>query len=119
MNRHRTHALGLALSSALLASCSNAPLYGLADPLKPPIDNRLAVSGSFCTEDPLAVEFPVKILFVVDVSQSMAETDPPDPARGNLTERTRAVNEVIDALAGHRGIQIGIISFQSSINDLT
>lgn len=117
MISRRCRALGLLL--AALSGCTDAALYGSPDEKRPPVDNLLAISGEFCTEDPSKVEFPVKILFVVDVSQSMTQTDPPDPARGNLTERTRAVQEVITALAGQRGVEIGIISFQSSINDET
>jgi hypothetical protein len=109
----------LAVLALALTGCTEAALFGSREKSKPPVDNRLAVSGDFCTEDPSKVEFPVKILFVVDVSQSMSQTDPPDPTQGNLSERTRAVDGVITSLAGQQGVEIGIISFQSSSNDET
>src|SRR5262245_54839380 len=112
----------LFLIAALASSgaCTSAQLERIPDPPPPPIDNFLAVSGRFCTEDPKAVEFPVKIMFIVDVSQSMAVTDPPDPLDPmNLSGRARAVTEVIDALAGTPGVEIAIITFGSGANDVT
>lgn len=109
----------LAFAIAVLAACTDTTLERVPDPPPPPVDNLVEISGNFCTESPLAVEFPVKILFVVDVSQSMSQTDPPDPADNNYSARTRAVIDVINALAGVPGVEIGIISFQSAINDLT
>lgn len=102
-----------------LAACTSVDLERVPDPPPPPVDNLVSVRGEFCTESPLAVEFPVKILFVVDVSQSMTQTDPPDPADNNYTARTRSVIDVINTLAGVPGVEIGLISFQSTINDMT
>jgi hypothetical protein len=120
MRRWSAALLALASSSALLsAACSDVTLERLPDPPPPPIDNLMAVRGKFCTEKPESVEFPVKVLFVVDVSDSMSVTDPPDPADNNYTARTRAVIDVVNALAGVPGVEIAIIAFQSGINDLT
>ncbi|HEY3546992.1 MAG TPA: VWA domain-containing protein, partial [Propionicimonas sp.] len=109
----------LALGLALLGGCTDAQLESVPIPPKPPLDDKLRVEGSFCTEDPTAVEFPVKILFVVDVSDSMSVTDPPNPLDNNFTGRTRAVIDVINQLSGTKGVAIGMITFHSSINDLT
>ncbi len=109
----------LASFVALGGACSDVTLEKLPDPPPPPVDNLMAVRGRFCTERPESVEFPVKVLFVVDVSDSMSVTDPPDPADNNYTARTRAVVDVVNALAGVPGVEIGIIAFQSGINDLT
>jgi len=110
----------LLLGSILaLASCSKAELVGLAPPPKRPIDNKLTVTGSFCTEDPLAVEFPVKILFVVDTSQSMDVTDPPDPRQNGESGRMQAVLEVIAEYAGVPGVEIAIQTFNGTVLDST
>lgn len=109
-------ALWFALASG---ACTPASLKSIPDPPPKPIDNLMSVKGRFCTQDPTSVVFPVKILFVVDVSDSMQVTDPPNPADNNYTARTRAVIDVVTALAGVPGVEIGIITFQSSINDLT
>jgi len=110
----RAIALGL-----FLASCTDARIERVPDPPPPPVDNLLSISGRFCTDRPETVEFPTKILFIVDVSDSMSQTDPPDPADNNYTSRTRAVIDVISELAGQPGVEIAIVAFQSSQNDLS
>ena len=68
----RARWLGLAMC---LAACSEASLYPVAK--RPEVrDDRLTVSGRVCTEAPAPAEFPVRILFIVDISQSMNVTDP-------------------------------------------
>jgi uncharacterized protein YegL len=109
----------LAVGAALIAGCTDAKLESVPNPPKPPLDDKLRVEGNFCTEDPMSVEFPVKVLFVVDTSDSMSVTDPPNPLDNNYTGRTRAVIDVINELSGRQGVAIGMITFNSSINDLT
>ncbi|HWV37226.1 MAG TPA: VWA domain-containing protein [Vulgatibacter sp.] len=113
----RSHLVWLLL--LVLGACTESDLVGQAPPPKRPIDNKLTVTGSFCTEDPLAVEFPVKILFVVDTSQSMDVTDPPDPANNNESGRLRAVLDVIDDYAGIPGVEVGIVVFNGTVADTT
>ncbi len=113
----RSRTLALAFSELALAACTDQPLLGIPDPPPPPIDNKMSLSGAFCTEDPLAVQFPVKILFVVDTSQSMNVTDPPDPNDSNYTGRARAVQDVVNSLAGTPGVEIGIIQFSGAVLD--
>lgn len=105
--------------STLALGCTSVDLERVPDPPPPPVDNLVDIRGRFCTDRPESVEFPTKILFVVDVSQSMSQTDPPNPADNNYTSRTRAVIDVINGLAGQPGVEIGVIGFQSSINDYT
>ena len=62
------------------------------------MDNKLTAEGHFCTTDPADLEFPLKILFVIDVSASMDVSDPPDTTILDPTERTgraRAIKAVI------------------------
>ncbi|MFO0727997.1 MAG: VWA domain-containing protein [Myxococcota bacterium] len=110
---------GLLALLALPIACSDVHLERLPKPPPPPVDNLLTIRGRFCTEKPESVEFPLKILFVVDVSDSMSVTDPPDPADNNFTARTRAVVDVINSLAGVPGVEIAIIGFDSNVNPLT
>jgi len=109
----------LLLATLSGVACTDADLESVPIPPKPPLDDKMRIEGSFCTEDPMSVEFPVKILFVVDVSDSMSQTDPPNPLDNNYTGRTRAVIDVINALSGIKGVEIGIITFHSSVNDVT
>lgn len=102
---------GLALV-AVAGGCTDRSLFlapGLGDG---PIDNKLAIESSFCTEDPTTLDFPVKILFAVDTSQSMNRTDP-------TGRRLVAVQEVVDAYIADPGVSFGIIQFSGNTNVLT
>jgi hypothetical protein len=68
--------LGFTVATQLpSAGCSNAQLQGVtATP--PEADHKLSVSGQFCTQLPDPSQFPARILFVVDISGSMAVSDP-------------------------------------------
>lgn len=117
-----SHTPRCSVAVALLSgawACTGVDLERIPDPPPPPVDNLVSVSGRFCTDRPESVEFPNKILFVVDISQSMSQTDPPNPADNNYTARARAVIDVINALAGQPGVEIAVLGFQSSVNDYT
>lgn len=101
-----------AWSLATSLACTNAELEPIPLPPEAAADNKLAVSGSFCTTDPDELDFPVKILFMIDTSQSMGVTDP------NLT-RLDAVLDVIDATLDTPGVEIGIIIFGTGAVTLT
>ncbi|MGB8294822.1 MAG: VWA domain-containing protein [Polyangia bacterium] len=108
---------GMALGAVLLVACSEASLY----PVKPPPevrDNRLTVHGQFCTEAPQPTEFPVRILFIVDISQSMNITDPlPNPCAQTscFTRRATAVEDILNTYPAGNGVEYGLITFQSSV----
>ena len=94
------------------AGCADPELFraeGLGDT---PLDNKLSVESSFCTEDPTTLDFPTKILFVVDTSQSMNRTDPQG-------RRLLAVQEVVDAFIDDPGVSFGIIQFSGQTTVLT
>ena len=60
----------VALCLFLVAACTDVEL-GRYEP-----NITTEVLGVFCTEDPQEIVFPVKILFIIDTSGSMAFTDP-------------------------------------------
>lgn len=70
------------------------------------------IVGVFCTENPRDLAFPVKILFIIDTSGSMAFTDPE-------ARRATAVQEVIDEYHSNPGVEFGIIRFSGSSINLT
>ena len=70
------------------------------------------IQGVFCTEDPQEINFPVKILFIIDTSGSMAFTDPE-------ANRALAVEEVINEYNTNSGASFGIIRFSGSSISLT
>ncbi|MBI3180444.1 MAG: hypothetical protein HYZ27_12330 [Deltaproteobacteria bacterium] len=83
----RSWGVGLALA----VSCTDADVYTStgAEPYRP---DRLAITGRLCTEDTTSSAFPVKVLVMVDVTQSMFVADPesyrlcgpPDCAPGSI-----------------------------------
>lgn len=108
MKRTRTIIL-LALAGV---SCSDRDLFRTEGLGSSPLDNKLAVQSSFCTEDPTTIDFPTKILFVVDTSQSMNRTDPQG-------RRLVAVQEVVDAFIEDPGVSFGIVQFSGQVSVLT
>lgn len=102
------------LCAGALASvgCTDRSLFAAPGLGEGPIDNKLAIQSSFCTEDPTTLSFPVKILFAVDTSQSMNRTDP-------TGQRLIAVQEVVDTYILDPGVEFAIIQFSGSTNVLT
>ncbi|MEM1025881.1 MAG: VWA domain-containing protein [Myxococcota bacterium] len=96
----------------LLLGCSDRDLFRTEGLGSSPLDNKLAIESSFCTEDPTTIEFPTKILFVVDTSQSMNRTDPQG-------RRLLAVQEVVDAFIDDPGVSFGVVQFSGQVGVLT
>ncbi len=97
----------------LAASCTDAKLELIPDPVFDK-DDKLAVQGSLCTSSAETLEFPLRVLFVVDASESMAVTDPEDPDTGE-TGRQRAVRDVWERLIEESAadVRVSIIRFSS------
>lgn len=108
---------GLALLTTGLLACTEASLYSI-EPEPKMRDDRLTVHGQFCSETPSPEEFPVRILFIVDISQSMNVTDPvptPCPTGACFTRRASAVEEILNTYPPGNGVEYGLITFQSSV----
>lgn len=98
-------------AAVFAGACTDASLYGRVG--QPPrLANKLTLTGLLCTDNPATRAFPVKILFVVDTSQSMIRTDP-------TGRRLVAVQEVVDAFVADPGVEFGIIQFSGFTNVLT
>jgi hypothetical protein len=112
--RARGWALAALLSlvgAGITWSCGNPPL----ERPPPPIDitnNELEIEGTVCPTPPSDAVFPVKILFLVDVSGSLVVTDPADV-------RGAAVTQVIQKYQGLPGIEFDVITFSSAIVNVT
>lgn len=92
-------------------SCTDTGLYKWTkDPYQA---NKLAVSGRVCSDDPRQRNFPVKILFLVDTSQTLL-----DPANDNGGERGKAVNDVITTWSKNTNYSFGVISFGGQVRNL-
>jgi hypothetical protein len=100
--------IGLGMGSA---SCGKTPLERVPPPVIT-VDDELTLQGQVCSSPPLDAVFPVKILFLVDVSGSMIVTDP-------AKVRVQGVNDVIQKYQGLPGVEFGVIAFSSAIVQVT
>jgi hypothetical protein len=100
------------------AACTDADIYENGGSGADQDDNKLTVKGSFCTEHPDELLFPVKIMFIIDCSQSTNVTDPP-PTPNDYPGRLRAVWEVIQKFRYDSGVSYAIIRFDSAANVAT
>lgn len=102
------------------AGCTDAKLRKTPEPPPTPIDDKLAVQGKVCTTDPSTLTFPVKIILVIDASQSMIVSDPADPVTLH-TGRREAAEEVVNTLLDldQEGVGIAIVTFAGAAVILT
>ncbi len=115
-------AAGLARTVALslaLIGCTDSGLQRQERPV-PSRDDRLSVGGVICTRPPRSRITPLRVLFVVDASDSMDITDPQDPVTLE-TGRQRAVRETWTGLleGEPEGVRIGVVRFSSEAQSLT
>lgn len=95
-----------------LFACTEAKLEAVQPDPPPPLDDKLSLEGRVCTRIPRDELFPVKILFVIDTSNSMAITD-------TESQAARAVFQVIDRYRGNPSVKFGVIAFDSRTEILT
>lgn len=95
------------ISIPVLTTCTSSYLYDERRNLEPPVDRALALEGQFCTIGTNEVVRPIKILLVMDASQSMRVTDP------NGT-RARALVDLIQNLPNDPEIYISTMLFAGS-----
>jgi len=113
--RRSTQLVLFATAAVLIASgldCTDAGLEPARCGVGEVYDDELHLSSEICLSPPEDAQFPVKILFIVDTSDSMSVTD-----RDNI--RTQAVQQVLDRYSGHPAVSFGIIDFNSQIESLT
>ncbi len=101
-----------------VAGCTDADLFETPGLGEHQSDNKLSVRGEFCTEHPDELRYPVKILFIIDCSQSMRVTDPA-PSPEENPGRVRAIWEVIQTFRHDPGVEFAILRFDSAANVVT
>ncbi|HUU02041.1 MAG TPA: VWA domain-containing protein [Myxococcota bacterium] len=99
-------------------SCTDADIFETPGLGSGSQDNKLKVTGSFCTEHPDELKFPVKIMFIIDCSQSMNITDPP-PTPNDYPGRVKAVWDVIQKFRYDPGVSYAILRFEAAANVAT
>lgn len=108
----RTRIPALALSTATLLGvglgCTDSGLEPVRLNSAQVFDDELRISGEVCLTPPSDAAFPVKVLFVVDTSDSMSVTD-------RNAMRNVAVSKVLQRYQAYPGVQFGVIAFDSRI----
>jgi hypothetical protein len=105
--------MALALLAGGLVTCTDASLERLPPPPPSVPDNKLAVRGEVCTQDPEDLDFPLRVVFLVDCSESMEVNDPPDIESG-LTGRQVAVQETVEELMSTGGdVKVSVVRFSA------
>ena len=101
----RAMAIGLAALALLATGCESTDLR--------PINRTVTVQGHYCTNDATTFNVPIRILLVVDTSESMKINDP----GGN---RGRAASSLIDGIS-KKGLDasFAFIHFDTAATQLT
>jgi hypothetical protein len=123
-------ALCLTLQAMLLAGCSDASLQILPPPPVPALDDRLELAGTLCTQPASAVSFPVKIVVLIDLSNSMCYSDPASGACTALRcdqgpnnpatnksppRRAVAVQTLLQRYVGNAAVKFSIVTFSAAM----
>lgn len=103
------------LAVFLFLGCSKSELFIPQTVLDHPIDNKIEISGGFCAEDADSLESFLKIMFIIDRSNSMVVTDPNN--RRISAAQEVVLNFVDDPLTLHikDGVQFAILSFYGEV----
>ncbi|MFH1807465.1 MAG: VWA domain-containing protein [Pseudomonadota bacterium] len=102
----------------LLTTCTQEGLVPVPPPDPGKLDNRLQVKGDFCTTDPDTLNYPVKVLFVVDQSGSLNAVDPPD-VNGETQRLQAMVDAFEESIQGRRGVEVAVIAFGAATRVMT
>lgn len=78
----------------------------------PVVDDQLEIRGRVCAEPPDNANFPVKVMFIVDCSGSLQQTDEGD-------HRVEAIRQVVQRYAGNPQVYFNIIKFNGRVAKLT
>ncbi len=111
--------LRLLILTLLLTGCSRAKLEQVPPDPPPPRDDKIDIEGEFCTRSPGELAFPLRVLFIVDTSDSMEVTDPPDEETGE-SSRVAAVRATWTRLLDESPFaKIGIMLFSANARSRT
>ncbi len=95
-----------------LPACTDRELEIIDTLDVPEVDDQLEIQGEVCTDPSLDANFPVKIMFIMDCSGSMQQTD-------EGLERVEAVRQVVRRYANNSNVLFNIIKFNAQVADLT
>lgn len=109
-------------ASLIFLSCNRVDWVPIEDALDPFERQRFSISGELCTSPSEDLSFPLRVLFVVDGSESMEVTDPPDPETEE-SGRQRAVREtwqrLLEESRGDADSLVGVMRFSAQAEFFT
>lgn len=97
-----------ALVVMVFTACTESGLQQIPEPEPDYVDNLLDVHGEYCTSRAEEMEFPVKILVVMDQSASLQCTDP-------VMLRDQALRSLVNEVRGNPSVTMGYIGFHADI----
>ena len=92
-----------------LGGCTDRKLVPVEQDIPENVDDLVDIEAEFCTRPVEQVNFPVKLLLVLDTSGSLQFTD-----QSGL--RRAAVRELMSNLSTQQGLQVATFGFGSNIN---
>ena len=100
----------LLLAAVFFCTCTDTNIYQQSR--EPNIPNKVTISGTVCTDDPAQRQFPVKVMFIVDTSGSMADSDPE-------LRRQYAVEDIVNRYVASPNYTFALIKFAGEALQLT
>ena len=94
---------------AIVLSCTDSGLEPSRTAGGLVFDNELRLTGEVCLSPDTDAVFPVKVLFVVDTSDSMSVTD-------RSMNRAKAVRAVLQRYQDNPAVLFGVIAFDSQVD---
>lgn len=110
----RTLATGIILAAAS-TGCSETEIFIPNQLLDEVTDNRTSITGSFCAEGADALQSFLKIMFIIDRSNSMNVTD---PNRQRISAAQDVVLRFVDdqaSLSIRDGVEFAVLSFFGNV----
>ncbi len=100
----------LALGGAALcwSSCTDAQLYHLSE--VPSLPNKVAFTGTVCTDNPAERSFPLRVIYLVDAAADLPATLTPEEVGLLGAQRVQAVRDSVTVTRG-RGTEFAIVRF--------
>jgi hypothetical protein len=109
----RAYALTLSLLAVVgWVACTDSDLEVKETIVITQVDDQLAITGTVCTDPPQNSDFPVKIMFIIDCSGSMQQTD-------EGVRRAEAVRDVVRRYANNPQVSFAILKFNGRVANLT
>lgn len=110
MTRHRRIPTWLA-AAMVLNACTDTPLYQPPSIDEGMLDNRIRLTGGFCAEGASSLESFLKIMLIIDRSNSMNVTDPNNQRISAARDLVMRYIEDPVTLELRPGVEIALISF--------